>query len=110
MNSFFQIGSSLLIAVFLVFSAHAGSCIALHETSSDSSAESHRDCLQDEFSARIPGCAQSQITHRQGHGSRFLDKQFNAVITSAVPRKCSGMREPFPAVARNRILSTVLRI
>lgn len=110
MRGFPQIVSSLFIALFLVFSANAGSCIAFHEMSSDSSSESQRDCPQIEFSARIPNVVPSQITHHKGCGSRYLGTPFNAVIGSANTLEGLGMREPLPAITLDRILKTVLRI
>jgi hypothetical protein len=107
MYKFSQIGSSFLIAIFLLFSANASSCIALHEIGSDSPSESHRDCPKDDFSVRTPNFAQSRITHQQQHGNRHLDIPFNAAITNATPLKCLRKRAPSPA---RRILNTVLRI
>jgi hypothetical protein len=110
MRGFTKIVSFLFIALFLVFSANIGSCITLHEMSSDSSSESQRDCPQIEFSARIPNVVPSQITHHQGCGSRYLGTPFNAVIGYANTLKSLGMREPLPAITLNRIQKTVLRI
>jgi hypothetical protein len=110
MRKFSQIGSSFLIAIFLVFSANASSWIVLPEEYSGSSSENHRDCAKDDLSARTPNFAHSRFTNQRESGRRYPDKLFNATIANSIPLNSLGRRNALPAEAHPQFQKTVLRI